>query len=167
MSFEIRLNGETEPIELLKQDGNNIEVLIGGRKYKLDIVEVEEGIYSILLNGKSYNVELTQVDSKKYTVHTLYNSFDTEIIDAESRYMSSRKGEMDEEQSFISTPMPGKIVKILVKEGQEVKAGETLVVVSAMKMESEYKVSSDRKVKDILVSEGDNIDGNQPLITLE
>lgn len=167
MSFEISLDRKAESIEILNQNGNTIEVLVGGRKYNLDILEVEEGIYSILMEGKSYNVELTPVDNKKYTVHTLYNSFDAEIIDAESRYMNSRKGDIDEEQSFISTPMPGKVVKILVKEGQEVKAGETLVIVSAMKMESEYKVSSDKKVKDILVKEGENIDGNQPLITLE
>lgn len=167
MSYEISLNGESEPIEIIHQEGNLVEVVIGGRKYELDIVEVENGIYSILLDGKSFNVELTPLTNKKYTVHTLYNSFDAEIVDAETRYMRSRKGEMDEEQSFISTPMPGKVVKILVEEGQKVKAGETLVIVSAMKMESEYKVSTDKVVKQILVSEGDNIDGNQPLITLE
>jgi len=110
---------------------------------------------------------LIPTKNKKYSANTLYNSFDVEIIDAESRYMNSRKGEEDEEQSFISTPMPGKVVKILVEEGQQVKAGETLIIVSAMKMESEYKVASDRTVTEILVSEGDNIDGNQPLITLE
>jgi biotin carboxyl carrier protein len=167
MSYEISLNGDVAPIEILNQDGNNLEVLIGDRKYQLDILEVENGVYSILLDGKSYNVELTANDSKKYMVHTLYSSFDAEVIDAETRYLKSRKGDMDEEQSFISTPMPGKVVKILVKEGQQVKAGETLVVVSAMKMESEYKVSTDKTVKEILVKEGDNIDGHQPLITLE
>lgn len=167
MSYEISLDGVEESIEILSRDGNKIEVMVGDRKYNLDIVEVENGIYSILLNGKSYNVELSPIQNKKYSVNTLYNSFETEIIDAESRYMNSRKGDVDEEQSFISTPMPGKIVKILVEEGQEVKAGETLVIVSAMKMESEYKVLTDKKVKDILVKEGDNIDGHQPLITLE
>ena len=167
MSYEISLDGVEEPIEILSRDGNKIEVMVGDRKYNLDIMEVENGIYSILLNGKSYNVELSPIQNKKYSVNTLYNSFETEIIDAESCYMNSRKGDVDEEQSFISTPMPGKIVKILVEEGQEVKAGETLVIVSAMKMESEYKVLTDKKVKDILVKEGDNIDGHQPLITLE
>jgi biotin carboxyl carrier protein len=63
--------------------------------------------------------------------------------------------------------MPGKIVKILVKIGDKVKAGDTVVIVSAMKMESEYKVKNDRTIKDILVKEGDTIDGNQPLIIIE
>lgn len=167
MSYEINLNGEQEKIEILSKNGNELDVKVGDRRYLLDIVEVENGVYSILLDGTSFNVELIPSENKSYTANTLYNSFDVKIIDAESRYMNSRKGSEDEEQSFISTPMPGKVVKILVEEGQEVKAGDTLVIVSAMKMESEYKVSKDRIVKEVLVSEGDNIDGDQPLITLE
>ena len=167
MAYEINLNGEQDTIEILNRSGNELEVMVGDRKYHLDIVEVENGVYSILYKGTSFNVELIPTESKKYSANTLYNSFDVEIIDAETRYMNSRKGHDDDEQSFISTPMPGKVVKILVKEGQEVKSGETLIIVSAMKMESEYKVAKDRVVKEVLVSEGDSIDGNQPLITLE
>lgn len=167
MSYEINLNGELEKIEILNRLGNKLDVMVGDRKYHLDIEEVEHGVYSILLDGTSFNVELIPTENKKYSANTLYNSFDVEIIDAESRYMNSRKGDENEEQSFISTPMPGKVVKILVEEGQEVKAGETLIIVSAMKMESEYKVKRDRVIKDILVKEGDTIDGNQPLILIE
>jgi len=167
MSYEIRLNDEQEKIEILNTDGSLLEVAIGDRKYKLDILEVEKGVYSVLLDGISYNVELIEVENKKYLANTYYNSFDIEIVDAETRYMMSRKTADEEDQSYISTPMPGKVVRILVEEGQEVKAGETLIVVSAMKMESEYKVSGDKIVKQILVNEGDNIDGNQPLILLE
>lgn len=167
MSYEISLNGATEPIEILHKEGNILDVLIGDRKYHLDLIEVENGVYSILFNGKSFNVELVKTSGKKYAVNTLYNSFDVEVIDAESRYKNSRQKHDEDEQNYISTPMPGKIVKILVEEGQEVKAGDTLVVVSAMKMESEYKVATDKTVTQILVKEGDNIDGNQPLIMLE
>lgn len=167
MSYEIKLNDEADYIEILNREGNALDVKVGNRQYHLDVVEVEQGVYSILLDGTSFNVELIPTGNKKYAANTLYNAFDVEIIDAEARYINSMKGHAAEEQSFISTPMPGKVVKILVKEGQEVKAGDTLVIVSAMKMESEYKVVSDKVVKEILVSEGDNIDGDQPLITLE
>ena len=167
MSYEIKINDQVEPIEVLDRKDNNLHIKVGDREYHLDVAEVEDGVYSIILDGTSFNVELISTVNKKYSVNTLYNYFDVEILDAESKYLNSRKGHDDEEQLFISTPMPGKVVKILVKEGQEVKAGETLIIVSAMKMESEYKVSKDRVVKEILVAEGDNINGNQPLITLE
>jgi len=167
MSYEIRLDDNQEKIEILNKENNLTEVAIGDRNYKLDIVEVEKGVYSVLLDGVSFNIELIPVENKKYRADTLYNSFDVEIIDAEAKYIMSRRSSEEEDQSFISTPMPGKVVRILVEEGQEVKADETLIVVSAMKMESEYKVSNDKTVKQILVKEGENIDGNQPLITFE
>lgn len=167
MLYEISLNGNSEEIEILNKDGNKLDVKVGDREYHLDMVEVENGVYSILHEGVSFNVELTSTEHKRYLVNTLYHSFEVDVIDAESRYMNNRKKHDEDEQNFISTPMPGKVVKILVEEGQELKAGETLIIVSAMKMESEYKVSKDRKVAQILVEEGDNIDGHQPLITLE
>lgn len=167
MSYEISINGETSAIRLLSHEGNIYHVAIGGRNYELDVIEVENGVYSIVMEGKSYNVELTRANPKAYSVNTLYDNFVVDIIDAESRYMNSRKEHEDEDVSFISTPMPGKVVRILVKEGDEVKAGDTLIIVSAMKMESEYKVLKDKKIQAVLVKEGDNIDGNQPLILLE
>ena len=63
--------------------------------------------------------------------------------------------------------MPGRIVKIPVTEGQEVITGQTLIVVSAMKMESEYKSSKNGIVKHIHVKEGDVVTGHQPLLTIE
>jgi len=167
MSYQIKINDEISDVKILSREGSIIEIAIDDRKYNVDIIEVEKGVYSILLDNTSFNIELTQNGLKKYDVNTLYNSFDIEIIDAETRYINSRKSGEDEDADFISTPMPGKIVKILVEEGDIVKGGETVVVVSAMKMESEYKVVKDRRIKQVLVKEGDNIDGNQPLILLE
>lgn len=167
MSYEIKVNDEISEITVLKRDGNMLEIAVDDRKYNVDIIEVEKGVYSLLLDGTSFNIELTRNGVKGYNVDTLYNSFDIEIIDAESKYMNSRKSGEDHDADFISTPMPGKVVKILVKEGDLVKGGETVVIVSAMKMESEYKAVKDRVVKEVLVKEGDNIEGNQPLISFE
>jgi len=167
MSYEIRVNDKVSEIEVLSKNGNQLNIRVGDRTYDVDIIEVENGIYSLLLDGTSFNIELTSIGLKTYDVNTLYNNFEIEVIDAETKYMNSRKSGEESDSDFISTPMPGKVVKILVKEGDIVKGGTTVVVVSAMKMESEYKVVKDRIIKQILVKEGDNIDGHQPLIMLE
>lgn len=167
MSYEIKVNDEISEIEILKRDGNIMEIAVGDRIYNVDIVEVEKGVYSLLIDGTSFNVELSGNGLKKYEVNTLYNSFDIEVIDAETKYINNRKeGDVDD-TNFISTPMPGKVVKILVKEGDIVKGGETAIIVSAMKMESEYKLANDKRIKEIMVNEGDNIEGHQHLIILE
>ncbi|MFK5854910.1 MAG: biotin/lipoyl-binding protein [Bacteroidota bacterium] len=167
MGYEIKVGDKQSDIKLLNVDGSVMELLVGDKNYKVDILEVEKGIYSIIYEGISYNVELISKDRKSYSVTTLYNSFDIDVIDAETRFKNSRKKSEDEDSAFISTPMPGKVVKVLVKEGDKVKGGETVIVISAMKMESEYKVVKDRIITKVLVKEGDNIEGDQPLIMME
>jgi biotin carboxyl carrier protein len=168
MSLEIKIDDRTAKVKLLKQEGNIIKVEVDDRTYDLDLIMVENGVYSILYNNISYNVELIEKkDHRHFNVNTLYNSYDVEIIDAESKYRLGRSKEEIEDIRKIFSPMPGKVVRIPFKVGDHVKAGDTVIIVSAMKMESEYKVKKDRVIKQILVKEGDTIDGNQTLIVVE
>jgi biotin carboxyl carrier protein len=169
MALEIRLNDRLSNVELVSRDKNQLTIKVDEKTYTLDIIKVEEGIYSALLNGQSYNLEILEKDNaKQYSVSSGAAAYDLEIIDAETRYLLSRKGNSDEEGgNTISSPMPGKIVKILVKKGEKVVAGQTVIIVSAMKMESEYKAGHDCIIKEIHVKEGDTIEGNQPLLSLE
>ena len=169
MKLDIKIGERTAEVELLERKGNYAFVSIDGKVYKLDAMQLEKGAYSVLDDHKSYNIEI--VDSEKpknYTITHGYHHFDVEIIDAEAKYQKARgKGSGAEDDNAISSPMPGKVVKILVQEGDEVAAGTTVVIVSAMKMESEYKVKQDRKIVEVCVSEGDNVDGGQPLVIVE
>ena len=91
-----------------------------------------------------------------------------EIIDAEAKYLQARNaGNLEAEENTISSPMPGKVVKIEYSIGDEVKKGDTVIIVSAMKMESEYKAMKDGVVKEVFVKEEETIDGNQPLVFIE
>lgn len=167
--LEVKVGDRYAKVKLLSRDGSKIQVMVDEVIYDLDLVEVEKGIYSILKDHRSYNMELVQgKHAKEYTINTYEENFDLEIIDAETRYLMNRGGdEADDGGRTISSPMPGKVIKILVKEGDEIKEGTTVVIVEAMKMQSEYKVKADRIVTEILVKEGDAIDGNQPLVIVE
>lgn len=168
MALEINIDGQSVSVELLGKDGNMHKISIDGTVFDVDLMMVEEGVYSLLYKNKSFNVELVPGKiPKTYSIHTLYNAYDVDILDAEAKYLKSRKPEDLDDEGVISSPMPGKIVSIPVKVGDKVKAGDTVIVVSAMKMESEYKVKQDREIKAIKVKEGDTIDGNQPLVIVE
>lgn len=167
MSTEITINDRNAFVEVLGREGSKVRISIDGKKYEADVVMVEEGVYSILIGNKSHNVELINTENKKYHVNTYTKSYDIEIVDAESKYLKSRRREDGHEEAVISSPMPGKIVKVMVNVGDEVKAGDTVIIVSAMKMESEYKVKTDRVIKEIKVKEGDTIQANQPLVIIE
>ena len=168
MAYEVSLGHRTAKVEILNRTENKALIDIDGNRYEVDILMVEKGVYSILYNGHSYNIELIEGDnSKKYIVNTFAKTFNVEIIDAESKYRNSRnKGGGAEAENSITSPMPGKVVKIPVKQGDMVTAGQTLIVVEAMKMQSEFKAAADRQVLDILVNEGDTVIANQLLIIL-
>lgn len=167
--LEVKVGERYAKVELLSREGNNIQIQVDEKIYNLDLVEVHSGLYSILKDNRSYNIELVQGDSaKSFHINTYEENFEVDIIDAEARYLLSRGGDEDDEGGrAISSPMPGKVVKILVKVGDEVAEGTTVIIVEAMKMQSEYKVKTDRVITEILVKEGDAIDGNQPLVLVE
>ena len=169
MSYEVNIGNRNATIELIYQEGNQLKIAVDNKVYELDLAMVEEGIYSILLNNRSYNVELVQNGvSRKYIVNTHVNTYEVEIVDAETKYMRSReRSQFGEAENRIYSPMPGKVVSIPVNVGEQVTTGQTLIIVSAMKMESEFKAKKDGVVKEILVKEGTTVDGNQTLLLLE
>lgn len=168
MAIDIKIEDKVSSVKMLEKNGRFYKISIDNRVYNVDLLEVEKGVYSIIYKNKSYNVELSEGNkAKSFEVNTLYNSYDVDILDAEAKYINSRKSDELDDGSVISSPMPGKVVKILVNVGDKLKAGDTVIIISAMKMESEYKVKKDRIVKEIKVNEGDTIDGNQPLVIIE
>lgn len=169
MSIEIKLNNRVASVETISQTGNFLEIKVDDKIYKIDLMHNDEGAYSILTNGHSYNIELVPLPkTKHYNAYNLFNNYSIEVIDAESRYRKNRSSAsaMGSENK-ISSPMPGKVVKIPVNIGDEVKKGDTLITISAMKMESEYKSPIDGKVLKINVSEGSTVEANQILIEIE
>lgn len=169
MAVEIKVGDRTVWVNLISQEGNLLEVEIDGKIYKVDLLHTADGTFSILEGGHSYDIELVpHKKPKKYTAYTLYKTYEIEVIDAEARYLLNRgaNGFASNEKS-ISSPMPGKVVKVLVQEGDKIYEGDTAIIISAMKMESEYKSPKNATVKKINVKEGDTIEGNQILIELE
>ncbi len=169
MSLEITIGKRTAKLELLSKDKSIYTFSVDGKEYVVDVVPFSKGTYSMLYNNRSFYIELIEgKDSKHYHVNTKNLSYELEVIDAESRYLKNKnKGAFDLSENTIVSPMPGKVVKVLVKVGDAVQQGQNVIIVSAMKMESEYKVSKDGVVKEVLVSDGDTVDGNQTLIVIE
>lgn len=167
--MEIKMNNRTAVVELVSREGNFAKILVDGREYDIDIVEVEQDVYSVLLNGLSFNVELIPGDNhKSFTVNTYKFSYDAEIIDAEAKYQKNRlKGMSLDDANTIVAPMPGKVVKVLAKIGDSVEQGDTVIILSAMKMESEFKAKTAGIIKELRVQEGDTVDGKQVLVVIE
>ncbi|MGQ1889702.1 biotin/lipoyl-containing protein [Thermophagus sp. OGC60D27] len=155
-----------EEITVLKRDGSILIVTIGGREYTLDIEKVENGVYSVLYNGKSHNMEIIKSgDKSHYAVNTQYKSFDIEIAPASSSTNGiKRKGKLTEN---IKAPIPGKVIAVKVSPGDPVQENQTLVVLSAMKMENELKTPTAGIVKKVNVKKDDLVKENSVLVEIK
>ncbi len=133
---------------------------------KNDYKSAEEYV-SFLFNGKSYLIDVVGKDTE-YTVFTR-NSFRTIQIfnDEMLLHASLKKGGGIGGASELKSGMPGKIIEIFVKPGDEVKSGKPLLIMEAMKMENEMRASSDVKIKQVMVKQGDSVESGAVLIQFE
>ncbi|MDR1183134.1 MAG: acetyl-CoA carboxylase biotin carboxyl carrier protein subunit [Bacteroidales bacterium] len=166
--MEIHIGNRVAEIELLNKEENQVRLSIDGEEYEVDITMLQEGVYSILQNGKSYNAELTySEDRKNYKVNAAFSSHNIQIIDTKAKYLRLKRGADERQDDKIISPMPGKVVHIPIQAGSQLQAGDTIIVIEAMKMQNSYKVTSDCTVKEILVTEGEAVNSNQLLIRLD
>ena len=166
--MEIHIGNRVADVTLVSKEGNKVQLTIDGVPYDVDVVMAENGSCSILHNGKSYNAEVIRHEGgKKYNVNAHYQQYNIDVVDSQAKYLRMRKGAEEKQQDKIVSPMPGKVVKIPVQVGDRLQAGDIVVVIEAMKMQSNYKVNSECTVKEILVKEGDSVNSNQVIMTLD
>ena len=164
----MHIGARVADVTLVNKDGNKVELTIDGKPIEVDIVMAENGSCSILHNGNSYNAELIRGEGgKNYDVNMFYRSYHVDVVDTQAKYLRMRKNNDERQSDKIVAPMPGKVVSIPVSVGDKLNAGDIAIVLEAMKMQSNYKVTSDCTVKNILVAEGDAVQDNQTLIELE
>ncbi len=168
MHLEFKVNDRNAVVKEIRRNGNLVTLSVDNKIYEVDIEKVSGEEYSILHEGMSYNIEVISTDDPKtYRVNTIYFNFDVGVNDAEARYIQKRKSkEGDGTTDTIKSPMPGKVVKVLVQKGDHVEKGQTVVILSAMKMESEYKSRCNGIVSKVAVKEGDTVDGNQLMVVI-
>lgn len=166
-------------VTLLSKEGNHVKVALDDKVYDVDICMLEKNVYSIIHNGNSYNVELTRKNEtvpptpsvgQGYRANLNYSVYDIDILDSQAKYMRMRRNKGAEnvaQANTITSPMPCKIVKVYVKPGDKLKAGDSVLTMEAMKMQSNYKVTADCKVADVLVGDGDTVSAEQVLIKLK
>ncbi len=143
------------------------EVKIGDQIHKVDAYQHDYGTVSLLVDSESYSVQLDQRENE-VKVYIRDSVFPLEILDEKRLRMRRAAGKFTVEgKQTMTAPMPGKVVKVLVKVGDEVKAGQGIVVIEAMKMENEMKSPKDGKVVEMHVQEGQAVEGNAKLAAVE
>ncbi|MCP4705919.1 MAG: biotin/lipoyl-binding protein [candidate division Zixibacteria bacterium] len=154
---------EDELIETSSEFKNDkIEISIGENKYS--ITPSGASSYSVEFNGAKVSACCIVKDNKSYVD---INGVLLELaIPSDDNGFGGGAGSVGEKDKVFA-PMPGKVVKLLVSEGDEVTKKQPLVIVEAMKMENQVNSPSDGKVKKINFSDGDQVDTDTPIIELD
>jgi biotin carboxyl carrier protein len=165
MIYDVSIDGKGYRLELSRPDGKWL-CHLDGREVQVDAVLARRDVLSLLIDGKAYEIkrETTALDMHLWVGSVRYA---TEIRDPRSLQGRKESGDTAKGPKKLIAPMPGKIVRVLVKEAAEVEAGQGIVVVEAMKMQNEIKSPKKGVVKKVLATEGAAVNAGDVLAIVE
>ena len=161
--YKIIIGANTYEIEL-----DNDRVVLNGNPVDINLIQLGSTKYHLLHNFKSYNLEVVSVNKNLGEISLKINNCAVELVvktalDELLNKMGLTHNNIAQTK-YIGAPMPGLILEVAVKEGDEVQKGDKLLVLEAMKMENIIKSPGRGKIKSIIVNKGDSVDSGQKLI---
>jgi len=166
VKYEVFLGGKTRIVELTQQNGA-WKITLDGNVLDANAVEVSANTFSVLLNGESHQVRIAPRTDGSLTLHSGLAEYHAQVVDPRS-WRGRRHGALEAEgRQQIAAPMPGKVVRILAKQGDRVEAGQGLLVVEAMKMQNELRSPKGGKVEKLFVAEGQAVNAGEVLLWVE
>ncbi len=169
MQYTANSGGHEYQIEVLGAEGSLFRLSVDGVSWEVDCVRISDRCYSLLLDGTSFEVDIITGVSP-YAVGVKGEVHEVEVLTEREKRLKavSRKAEAGVEgRQVISSPMPSKIVRLLVGVGDPVNLGDGVIVVEAMKMENELRATGSGTVQEIRVKEGEAVGGGTVLVIIE
>jgi biotin carboxyl carrier protein len=165
MIYEVTIGGRTHKVELARA-GTSWHCKLDGRELPLDVASLQNGVLSILVDGKSYEVKQETTPTE---TNIVIGSERFHAVVRDPRSLRSRRsaGSAEEGIKKITSPMPGKVVRILAPAGTTVENGQGVLVIEAMKMQNEMKSPKKGTIKKISASVGDAVEAGQVLAEIE
>ena len=162
MKYEVHIGGKTRVVELTR-NSESWRVSLDGVALDADAVEIATNTFSILLGGESFEVRVAPMPDGSLTLHTGVVEYVAEVVDPRA-WRGRRHGALEAEgRQQIAAPMPGKVVRLLVKAEDTVEVGQGLLVVEAMKMQNEIRSPKSGRVEKLFVKEGQAVNAGEIL----
>jgi acetyl/propionyl-CoA carboxylase alpha subunit len=165
MKLALTIDGRADTIEILAPAPACRFQLGDDAVRDANVENPEPGVYSVLLDGRSYDTFVEEAPSGLVVTIEGYR-FEVEVRDPR-RWSRSAGGVGGGTVQSIVSPMPGKVVRVLAGPGEEVVAGQGIVVVEAMKMQNELKSNRTGRVLGVAAKEGATVSAGELLATIE
>jgi len=171
MKLEAEVNGQRHEVVVENRSDGGLTVVLDGRGMSVDARAMEGFFTSILMEGRAYEVTV-EPDGEAWRVQVGIEAHRVTFIDplrprrsAAGEGQGRRQG-VSGGRATVASIMPGKIVRLLVKEGDEVSEGQDLLVVEAMKMENAVSSPAAGRVLELKVARGDAVEAGAPLAVI-
>ncbi len=164
MLYDVTIDGRNYRLDLSRIDGR-WSCRLDGREIEVDSVLVRPDVLSLRVENMSYEVKSERV-ANELQLWVGSSRFTVEVRDPRSLRGRARAGDAQGPRK-VTAPMPGKVVRLLVREGDEVEPGAGVAVVEAMKMQNEIKSPKKGTVRKVLVSEGAAVNAGDVLVIVE
>ncbi len=165
MKYEVIVEGETFLIEI----GDGGKVFVNGRAHAVDMQSIDDlNLYSLLVDNNSYEAFIEEEEGHFQVLLHTGEMYNVQVKGGPSRPTIIKKPfRIPGVETTVKAPMPGLVVDVFVVEGQQIKAGEVLVILESMKMENELRAQWDGTIQSVHVRPGDVADQDQALITVQ
>lgn len=169
MTFDIEVGGRVFRVEVSRQAGQE-RITIDGRSVPVDVVSSGRS-WSMLVGHRSHEISVAEAGDGSLQVAVDHRPIRATVISGTRAGNPARSGsganQTHNGPRRIVAPMPGRIVKVMVRVGDQVKAQQALMVIEAMKMENELRSVTDGTVTDVRVAEGALVESGAALIVIE
>ena len=165
MNLKARLGDREYDLEIRRKKGDVYMVRVGDVEHRVDLTEPESGLYSLLVGDDSHEV-VVRPTGDLVNVDLAGRRYEVEIQDPLTALAAGAGLERTGTQ-VIRSVMAGRVLEVLVSEGDPVSQGDPLLVIEAMKMENEIRSPKDGQVQRILVEPGHVVETGAELVVVE
>lgn len=169
MKLKAELAGENHQLSF-EREGPRVSAEVDGRVYELEAREPEAGVHLLLHEGRVYECRVSGAGASaagEAEVSVGQRSYRVRLADPKRLRGANVAAGHGGGRAQVLAPMPGKVVRVLVEQGQAVEAGEGLVVVEAMKMQNELKSPKAGTVSELHAREGATVNAGEVLVVVE
>jgi biotin carboxyl carrier protein len=165
MKYVVLLDGQTIEVEV---DGDRVTV--DGRPHSATLAVISgTPLRQLLIDGRPLTLTVEAIGRGRWALTPKGERWEMEVLDERTRHIRSLAGGGDQRRAagVLKAPMPGLVVRVQVQPGEKVAAGDSLVVLEAMKMENELKAGAPGVVKSVRVAPGEAVEKGQVLVEFE
>jgi len=167
MAFIAKFGEQTYRVEIDEVEKAVYKVSVDGNEFLVDGKKTGRTNYSLIVDNRSFEIEVDN-SADEYRVLVDGRNYHVNLVDERRiRVGGTQAGLQFQGRQKVSVPMPGKVIAVLVAEGDAVEKGQGLVIVEAMKMENEVRSPINGEVKEIKVGPGETVEAGAVLVVVE